>query len=114
MNSYCPGSMRIKEPMPEFFTCPDCGEEVEIWTHERTRKCSSCGKSVFREINSAWCVQWCQYAKECIGAEQYEELLKSGAISQKAEEAIIPGKLKEFMKERGMSIPGEGKQSADL
>ena len=105
--------MRIREPMPEFFTCPGCGEEVEIWTHERSRKCSSCGKSVFREIDSAWCVQWCQYAKECIGADKYEELLKSGALSRDgAEEAVIPERLKTFMKERGIAIPtGDGQNA---
>ena len=108
MNFNCPGSMRIKEPMPEIFICPGCGEEVEIWTHERTRKCISCGKSVSREIDSAWCIQWCHYAKECIGAEKYEALLKSGALSRdKNEEVLIPEKLKEFMRERGISLPGE-------
>ena len=66
MNFNCPGSIRIKEPMPEIFICPGCGEEVEIWTHERMRKCISCGKSVSREIDSAWCIQWCHYAKECV------------------------------------------------
>jgi len=102
----CPGSKNIKEPVPDIFTCPNCGAEVEVWTDEHIRRCSSCGKSVVREMDSAWCIQWCQYAKECIGIEKYEELLKTGIISEdRKEEMRIPEKLEEFMKERGIPIP---------
>ena len=81
MEFRCPGSSRIRQPIPEIFTCSDCGAEVEIWTSELRRKCSSCGKTVARDIDSAHCIQWCRYAKECIGVEEYEELLKKGIIS---------------------------------
>ena len=107
MDFNCPGSKYIKQPIPEMFDCPDCGEEVEIWTNERMGKCGSCSKTVIRELDSAWCVQWCQYAKECIGVERYEELLEAGILDQAAEEGCIPEKLKEFMDEAGMSLPGE-------
>ena len=107
MMGKCPGSMRIREPMPEFFTCPECGAEVEIWTHELKRKCSSCGEIVTREINASWCIQWCHYAKECIGAEKYEELLEAGDVSQTKEDDLhIPEKLKKFMEESGITVPG--------
>ena len=102
----CPGSKNIRDPIPEIFICPKCGAEVEIWTHEHTRRCSSCGKSVVREMDTAWCIQWCQYARECIGVEKYEELLKTGVISEdKKEEVRIPEKLKEFMEERDILVP---------
>ena len=99
----CPGSKSVREPIPEVFICPDCGAEVEIWTHETKGECGSCGKIVVRDVDTAWCVQWCQYARDCVGAEKYEELLRTGAISDDSEEEThIPDKLREFMKERGM------------
>jgi predicted RNA-binding Zn-ribbon protein involved in translation (DUF1610 family) len=108
IGSNCPGSIRIREPIPEIFTCPKCGAEVEIWTNELKGKCSSCGEIIAREIDAAYCIQWCHYAKECIGAEKYEELLEAGAVSEdKKEDSQIPEKLKKFIEERGISIPGE-------
>ncbi len=105
----CPGSMSIKQPMPEMFTCPNCKAEVEIWTHERMRKCDSCGKPVTKDMGGASCIQWCQYAKQCIGEEKYQELLRTGVISEGTnDEAYIPEKLMEFMKKCGIPIPGEG------
>ncbi len=71
----CPGSIRIKEPVPESFKCPNCGSEVEIWTHENSRKCLNCGTEVFKEHVPS-CVEWCKYAKECIGEEAYERYLQ--------------------------------------
>ena len=103
----CPGSIRVRQPMPEMFTCPNCGSEVEIWTHERMRKCSICNKPVVKDMGGASCIQWCQYAKECIGEERYQELLRKGVISEGEEEVRIPEGLKEFMKKCGMTIPGE-------
>ena len=104
----CPGSKSLKEPVPEIFTCPDCGGEVEIWTHERMRKCGSCGTTVMRELDSAWCVQWCRYAKECVGVEKYEEMLQAGLISEdNEEETCIPERLKEFMEKAGVPVPDE-------
>ncbi|MBC8234101.1 hypothetical protein H8E77_31525 [bacterium] len=104
----CPGSKSVREPVPEVFTCPNCGAEVEIWTHEHMRICNSCGKTVVREIDTVWCIQWCPYAKDCIGVEKYEELLEAGAISEERKEEIsIPQKLKEFMREGNIPIPGE-------
>lgn len=40
----CPGSKPLRQPAPEIFICSSCGEEVEIWTDEVRRDCSSCGK----------------------------------------------------------------------
>lgn len=78
MNSFaknmCPGSSKIREPIPEYFTCPQCGnQEVEIWTHELKAACDKCGALVFRPMEQS-CIDWCKYAKECIGEEKYAEL----------------------------------------
>ena len=69
----CPGAKVIREPIPEFFTCPVCNLEVEIWTHELSRKCENCGTVVHKE-NVPSCIEWCKYAKECIGEEAYNKL----------------------------------------
>ena len=39
-----PGARFLRQPRPEMFECPDCGEEVEIWSDEIRGTCSACGK----------------------------------------------------------------------
>lgn len=74
----CPGSRLIRQPAPEFFTCPQCGNrEVEIWTDELKASCDRCGATVFREVEVS-CIDWCQYARECIGEEKYNRLRGQG------------------------------------
>ncbi len=36
-------------PVPGLITCPDCGEESELWSDEVETTCHSCGSKVFRE-----------------------------------------------------------------
>ena len=72
----CPGAMRIKEPIPEFFKCPKCASDVEIWTNENTRPCKKCGQMVSRE-QVPTCVEWCKYAKECVGELLYKKWLQN-------------------------------------
>lgn len=69
----CPGSRTIREPRPEYINCPDCGREVEIWTDELKATCPGCGNKVFRAQQPS-CIDWCPYAKECVGPEVYERL----------------------------------------
>ena len=110
----CPGSKSLKDPIPESFVCPNCGDEVEIWSHERSGKCSSCGTTVARELDSQWCAQWCRYAKECIGIEKYEEMLEASLISEDNDEKTnIPDRLREFMEESGVPLPDEDKSEKD-
>ncbi len=69
----CPGSRTIREPIPEYIKCPDCGAEVEIWTDELKATCRNCGGKVYR-AQQASCIDWCPHAKECVGPEVYERL----------------------------------------
>ncbi|MDP2953466.1 MAG: hemerythrin domain-containing protein [Chloroflexota bacterium] len=69
----CPGSRAFREPTPEDILCPNCHGEVEVWTHELSAVCPSCGNRVFREQHPA-CIDWCPHAKECIGPEVYLKL----------------------------------------
>ncbi len=93
----CPGSVRIKEPVPEFFECPKCASEVEIWTNENTRPCKKCGQMVSRE-QVPTCVEWCKHAKECVGEEALKRYMdgKSGKEDEKSREEEIK-LLKELM-----------------
>lgn len=74
MFSQCPGSSNIRTPFPSYKKCPQCGEEVEIWSNELKTKCTHCGETVFKE-NVPSCIEWCQYAEECIGEEKYKQLV---------------------------------------
>ena len=76
----CPGSKDIREPSPEEITCRHCGTAVEIWTDETETKCKSCGKMVSRIIGPT-CLDWCAYAKECVGEDKYRRI-KAGASSK--------------------------------
>ena len=37
-------------------------------------ECSKCGFTIYNDLES--CVQWCQYAEECVGEEMYKKLKK--------------------------------------
>lgn len=67
----CPGqdSRFLKS---EIRKCPKCGYEVEIFSDEVRVRCPKCKGYVYREIPS--CIDWCRYAKECIGEKKYKEL----------------------------------------
>ncbi len=69
----CPGSKSVREPTPELLACPNCGEEVEVWTHELSHPCQKCGTRVFRPQRAS-CIDWCPHAKECVGVEIYKTL----------------------------------------
>ncbi len=36
-------------PIPEFITCPKCGENVELWTDEEETECMECGQRISRK-----------------------------------------------------------------
>ena len=35
-------------PVPEFITCPKCGEEIELWSDEEETACLFCCYRVFK------------------------------------------------------------------
>lgn len=70
---FCPGSKGLKSPTPEYVNCPQCGYEVEIWTHELMRHCPQCQTPVMRPQKVS-CLDWCNYAKECVGPQLYAKL----------------------------------------
>jgi hypothetical protein len=72
----CPGSKEIRNPSPEEFICYWCDRLNEIWTDEVDTVCKGCGKTISREIGTT-CLQWCPAARECVGAEKYEKLMRA-------------------------------------
>ena len=61
--------------------CPQCGELIEMFSIDTQMTCEKCGFIAYNDTLS--CVQWCQYARKCVGDEMYEVMMKI-AKEQKA------------------------------
>jgi hypothetical protein len=70
----CPGAADIRMPRLEIKPCPKCGEEIEIFSNDASAKCLKCGFVIYNDQVS--CVQWCEYAKECVGEKTYERIMQ--------------------------------------
>ena len=89
MSSYCPGAKQFIQPKPEDRKCPSCGVEVEVWTDELKATCPRCKKTIMREGAPA-CLEWCAYAKQCVGTQVYDEYMegKAATVRRKLLEAL--------------------------
>jgi hypothetical protein len=72
----CPGSREIRTPYPEEITCFWCDTACEIWSDEIEIACKKCGKTISRDMKPT-CIEWCPSARECVGDEKYERLMKN-------------------------------------
>jgi ribosomal protein S27AE len=63
----CPGSASIRTPNLKVKKCPQCGEEIEIFSNEVSTSCGRCGFVIYND--QASCIRWCRYAEECVGPE---------------------------------------------
>lgn len=72
----CPGSREIRSPYPEELVCVFCGKPNEIWSDEPDMACRFCGKTIDRDMKPS-CVEWCQFARECVGDKKYRRLMKA-------------------------------------
>lgn len=70
MMNRCPGSL-AGTPTLKIKKCPECGSEVEVFSNDVSVKCDNCGFTVYNDVES--CVQWCKYAKYCVGEELYKK-----------------------------------------
>lgn len=82
MSFKCPGSQGFSQPHPEMINCPSCGAEAEIWTDEIKANCPKCKKNIVRETKLN-CLDWCRYAKECVGGEVYRKFMDNKMITVK-------------------------------
>ena len=60
--------------------CPRCGHMIEIFSVDVSMKCEHCGFEIYNDTLN--CVQWCQYARKCVGDDAYEHFMEV-AKSQK-------------------------------
>ncbi len=72
----CPGQdSRYWKPGSIFEAkCPQCGEPVEFFKDDPTRKCVSCGHKLVNPNMDFGCAAYCKFADQCIG-ELSPELL---------------------------------------
>lgn len=72
MSLRCPGQddRNIKA---EVISCPDCGYKVEIFSNEVKVKCPKCKSLVCRQRLPS-CVDWCKFARQCIGEDRWRQL----------------------------------------
>lgn len=76
---------RPRTPTIHEKTCPRCGSIIEIFSIDTEVPCDNCGFVAYNDTLS--CVQWCEYARKCVGDEMYEQMMKIAAQQkQKAAE----------------------------
>ena len=68
---------RDKTPTITEKRCPRFGHLIEMFSTDTEVKCENCGFVVYNDALS--CVQWCAYAKQCVGEEAYEQLMAVAA-----------------------------------
>ncbi|UCB61204.1 MAG: hypothetical protein JSW72_03920 [Candidatus Bathyarchaeota archaeon] len=61
----CPGIKNFVRPIPEYFPCPSCGGNVEIWSDENMGICDGCEKEIGRPQKEQSCLDWCEHADKC-------------------------------------------------
>ena len=65
---------RPKTPTIIEKVCPQCGHEIELFSIDTQMACEHCGFVAYNDTLS--CVQWCKYAKQCVGEEMYDYMMK--------------------------------------
>ena len=68
----CQGKPRTPTIMEKI--CPQCGEEIEMFSIDTEVACENCGFVAYNDTLS--CVQWCKYARQCVGDDMYEHMMK--------------------------------------
>ena len=64
-------------------TCPNCGNVIELFSVDTEVACDRCGFVAYNDTLS--CVQWCQYARQCVGDEMYEAMM---AVARRNKEEL--------------------------
>ena len=68
----CPGQ-DDRNLKAEALKCPYCGYDLEIFSDEVKVRCPRC-KSLACRQRLPSCVDWCKFAKECVGEEKWRQL----------------------------------------
>ncbi|MEW6009443.1 MAG: phosphohydrolase [Candidatus Omnitrophota bacterium] len=67
----CPG--KDKNLHIKIIRCPYCKYAIEFFSDEIKRICPGCKKEVIQEKLPS-CIDWCKYAKVCLGETRFKEL----------------------------------------
>ena len=54
--------------------CPNCGSVIELFSIDTEMACEKCGFIAYNDTLS--CVQWCKYARKCVGDEMYDYMMQ--------------------------------------
>ncbi len=73
MKFKCPGSCGGKTPQLEIVTCPECGNDIEMFSVDMMAECDSCGHVIYNDIQ--YCIEKCDRAEECMGADLYRKMM---------------------------------------
>lgn len=74
----CQGKPRT--PTLEEKICPRCGNVIEVFSTDTEVACDKCGFVAYNDSLS--CVQWCPYARKCVGDEMYEHMMEIAAMQK--------------------------------
>ena len=66
--------------------CPNCGQVIELFSIDTEVPCDNCGFVAYNDTLS--CVQWCKYAKQCVGEEMYNHMMEILATQKRRKEEI--------------------------
>ena len=66
--------------------CPVCGSIIELFSIDTEMPCENCGFVAYNDTLS--CVQWCQYAKQCVGEEMYNHMMEIAANQKRKKEEV--------------------------
>ncbi len=61
--------------------CPQCGQIIELFSIDTEVACENCGFVAYNDTLS--CVQWCKYAKQCVGEQMYNHMMEIAAVQKK-------------------------------
>ncbi len=75
-----------KTPTIHEKVCPNCGNLIELFSIDTEMACEKCGFVAYNDTLS--CVQWCRYAKQCVGEEMYNHMMEVLASQKKRKEGV--------------------------
>ncbi len=75
---------RPKTPTNSEKICPQIGNVLEMFSIDTEVVCERCGFVAYNDELS--CVQWCKYARKCVGEEVYDKLMAIAARQKRERE----------------------------